>query len=86
MGNVIETGETKEELLKRKRDERKNTLHEGELQEQFVETTRNIAHKFSGKWVFEERDRGHVICSSGAGTKNQFYQSKDRQTTRFSQM
>ena len=34
------------------------------------------------QWVFEERDRGHVICSSGAGNKNQFNQSKDRQTTR----
>ena len=31
--------------------------------------------------VFEERNRGHVICSSGACTNNQFNQSKDRQTT-----
>ena len=45
--NVIEVGETKEEFAKRKRDERKKTLHEG----QFVEKTRNIAHKFSGKWI-----------------------------------
>ena len=34
------------------------------------------------EWVFEERDRGHVIFSSGVGTKNQCNQSKDRQTTR----
>ena len=64
------------------------TLLEGKLQGQFVENTRNIAHKFSmdKEWVLEERDRGHVICSSRAGTKNQFNQSKDRQTTCFSQM
>ena len=31
------------------------------------------------EWIFEERDRGHVICSSGAGTNNQFNQSKDKQ-------
>ena len=35
--NVIEEGETKEEFKKRKRDERKKTLHEGMLQGQFVE-------------------------------------------------
>ena len=66
----------------------KKTLHEGRLQGQFVEKTRNIAHKFFRKvgreWVFEERDRGHVICSSGAGTKSQYNQSKDRETTSFS--
>ena len=27
------------------------TLHEGKSQGQFVEKTRNIAHKFSGKWI-----------------------------------
>ena len=46
--NVIEEGERKKEFAKRKRDERKKTLHEGKLQGQFVEKTRNIAHKFSG--------------------------------------
>ena len=35
--NVIEEGETKEELSKRKRDERKKNLHEGKLHRQFVE-------------------------------------------------
>ena len=39
-----------------------------------------MAHKFSGKvdkeWIFEERDKGHFICRSRAGTKNQFNQSK----------
>ena len=49
--NVIEEGQTKEEFTKRKRDARKKTLHEGKLQGQFVEKTRNIAHKFSGKWI-----------------------------------
>ena len=34
-----------------KRDARKKTLHEGKLQGQFVEKTRNIAHEFSGKWI-----------------------------------
>ena len=41
---VIEEGETKEEFTKRKRDERKKTLHEGKLQGQFVEKTRNNTH------------------------------------------
>ena len=49
--NVIEEGETKEEFTKRKIDERKKTLHEEKLQGEFVEKTRNIAHKFSGKWI-----------------------------------
>ena len=42
--NVIEEGETKEEFTKRKRDERKKTLHEGKLKGQFVEKTRRILH------------------------------------------
>ena len=45
--NVIEEGETKDEFTKRKRDERKKTLHKG----QFVDKTRNVAHKFSGKCI-----------------------------------
>ena len=49
--NVIEEGETKEEFTKKKRDERKKTLHEGKLEGHFVEKTRNVAHKFSGKWI-----------------------------------
>ena len=44
-------GETKEEFTKRKRDERKKTLHEGKFLGQFVEKTSNIAHEFSGKWI-----------------------------------
>ena len=44
-----------------------------------------IFRKLDKEWVFEERDRWHVVCS-GAGTKNQFIQSKDRQTTSLSQM
>ena len=63
------------------RDERKKTLPEGKFQGRFLEKTRNIARKFSGKWKRNVFLRGHVICSSGAGTKNQFNQSKDRQTT-----
>ena len=47
--NVIEEREIKEEFLKSKRDERKKTLREGNLQGQFVEKTRNIAHKCLGK-------------------------------------
>ena len=68
--NVNEEAETKEEFTKRKMDERKKTFHEGKLQGQFVEKSRNI----DKQWGFEER--GHVICSSGAGTKNQFNQIK----------
>ena len=34
--NAIEQGETKEEFIKRKRDERNKTLHEGNLQRQFA--------------------------------------------------
>ena len=49
--NVIVEGETKEKSTKRKRVEREKTLHEGKLQGQFVQKTRNIAHKFSGKWI-----------------------------------
>ena len=49
--NVIEEGETKNGFIKRKRDEWKKTLHEGKLQGQFLEKTRNIAHEFSGKWI-----------------------------------
>ena len=48
---MIEEGETKEQFRKRKRDERKKTLHEGNSQGQFVEKTRNIGHDFSGKWI-----------------------------------
>ena len=48
---MIEDGETKEEFTKRKMDERKKTLNEGKLQGQLVEKTRNIAPKFSGKWI-----------------------------------
>ena len=48
---MIEEEEIKEEFTKRKRDERKKTLHEGKLEEQFVEKTRNIAHTFSRKWI-----------------------------------
>ena len=87
---MIEEGETKEEFTKRKRDERKKTLHQGKLQRQFAEKTRKhctrVFRKVDKEWVFEERERGHVICSSGAGTKNQSNQSQDRQTTSFSQM
>ena len=50
-GNVIEDGETKEEVTKRKRDERKKTLHEGKLQGQFVKKTRNIVYEVSGNWI-----------------------------------
>ena len=32
------------------------TCHEGKLQGQFVEKTRNIAHKFSGKWTRKETE------------------------------
>ena len=49
--NVIEEGETKEEFEKRKRDERKKIWHEGKLQGQFVQKSKNIAHEFSGKWI-----------------------------------
>ena len=49
--NAIEEGETKEEFRKRKRDGRKKNLHEGKLQGQFVEKTRNIAHEYSGKRI-----------------------------------
>ena len=45
--NVIEEGGTKEEFTKRKKYERKKTLHKGKLQGKFVEKTRNIAHEFS---------------------------------------
>ena len=77
--NVIEEGEAKDEFSKRKSVERKNNFHAGKLQVKFVEKTKN-----NKGWVIEERERGPVICSSGAGTKNQFYQSKDRQITSFS--
>ena len=65
--NVIEEGETKEEFTKRKRDERKKTLHEGKLQGQFVEKTRNIAHKFSGKWIrnrFLKKEREGMLYAA----------------------
>ena len=81
-GNVIQEGETKEEFTKRKRNESKKTLHEGKLQGQFVEKTRNIAHEFSGKWIRNE----FLKKETGAGAKNQFNRYKDRQTTSFSQM
>ena len=79
----------KEGIHKKENDERKKTLHEGKLQGQIVEKTRNISHVFrkvDKEWVYEERDRRHVICSSGAGTKDQFNQSKDRQTNSLYQM
>ena len=49
--NVTEEEETKKEFTKRKTDERKKTLHEGKLQGQIVEKSRNIGHEFSGKWI-----------------------------------
>ena len=68
---MIEKGETKEEFT---RDERKKIWHEGKLQGQFVEKTRNFAHEFLGKRIrnglLKKETRGHVICSSEAGTKN----------------
>ena len=51
-----------------------------ENQEHCTQVYRNFK-----EWDFEERDRGNDICS-GLCTKNQFNQSKDRQTNRFSQM
>ena len=42
--------------------------------------------KVDKEWDFEERDIGHVICSSGADSKNPLNQSKDRQTTSFFRM
>ena len=62
------------------RSERIESLNRGE------EQCTRVVRKVDNKWVFEERDRGHVICSSGVGTKNQCNQSKDRQTTSFSKM
>ena len=44
---MIKEGETKDEFTKRKRDERKKTLHEGKFTREFIEKTRNIAHKFT---------------------------------------
>ena len=78
--NVIVEGETKEEFTKRRTDDIKKTLHEGKLQGQFVEKTRNIARKFSRKWIRngflkKETESMIVICSSGAGTKNHFNQN-----------
>ena len=65
--NVIEEVETKEEFTKWKRDERKKTLHEGKLQGQFVEKTRNIAHKFSEKWIrngfFKKETEGMLFAA-----------------------
>ena len=90
-GALKEEGETKEEFTKRKRDERKKTLHEGKLQGQFVEKTRNIAHEFSGKWIrngfLKKETEGMLFAAQEqALTKNQFNQSKYRQTTSFFQM
>ena len=64
--NVIEVGETKEEFAKRKRDKRKKTLHEGKLQGQLVEKTRNIAHKFSvdKKWVFDKKETEGMLFAA----------------------
>ena len=80
--NVIEEVETKEEFTKRKRDERKKTLHEGKLQGQFVEKTRNIAYEFSGKWIrngFLKKETEGLLFAAQE-------QSKDRQATSFSQI
>ena len=56
-----------------RRDERKKNLQKEKLQGQFVEKTRNnwtrVFRKVDKEWVCEERDRGHVVCSSGACTK-----------------
>ena len=75
---VIEEGETEEDFSKRKIFIRKKTLHEENLQEQFVdqEHCTQVFCKVDKEWVFEEGDRGHVICTSGAGTKNQCNQRK----------
>ena len=73
---------TKEEFTKRKRDERKKTLHEGKLQGHICrekqEHCTQVVRKVDKEWVFEERERVHVICNLGAGTKNQYIQSKQR--------
>ena len=65
--NVIEDVETKEEFTKRKRDEIKKNSHEGKLQGQFVEKTKNIAHTFSGKWTrngFSKKETEVTVTSS----------------------
>ena len=36
-----------------------------------------VFRKVDKEWVFKKRHRGHVICRSAAGTKNQCNQSKD---------
>ena len=86
---MIEEGELKEEFTKRKRDERKKTWHTAKLQGQFVVGTKDIADELSGKWIkngFLKKDRGHDICSTETGTKDQYNQSKDRQTTSVTKM
>ena len=80
--NVIEEGETKEEFSKMKRDESKKARA---ICIKNPGTLTQVFRKVDKDCVFQERDRGHVICSSGAGTKNQCNQSKDRQTTSFCQ-
>ena len=63
--NVIEEGETKEEFTKRKMDERKNILHEGRLQGQFVEKTRNMhLKKGTENLVFEVKRINHVEAAT----------------------
>ena len=46
--NVIDEGETKEKVTKRKRDERKKNLHEGKLQGKFVDKTLQTSFQESG--------------------------------------
>ena len=43
--NVIEEGEKKEEFIKRKRDERKKTLHEGMLQRTICREKSGTLHR-----------------------------------------
>ena len=76
MLDAIEEGRDKGGILKkRKRDKIRKTLL-GQLVEK-KEYYTQVFRKVDKKWFFEKRDRVHVICSSGAGTKNQFNQRKD---------
>ena len=54
-GSYDHLKESKEYILSGALKEKDNNedfaLHEGKLQGQFLEKTRNITHKFSGKWI-----------------------------------
>ena len=57
--------------------------HNTDIKESYKDNCTQVFRKVDTEWIFEEKRQEK---ESGAGTKNQFNKSKDRQTNSFFQM